>query len=79
MLSAVIHILNSSQAESLSRGRSNYDNSLLSVIDLRELESFERKYFKKMLLNRVKLNIKNLDFLEILKMLIRYNVQLFLR
>jgi len=44
-----------SDGGSLSKGKSNYESSILSKIDLRGLKSFERKYFKKMIVNRLKL------------------------
>lgn len=61
---------------SLSAGKSTYEKSILSVIDLRGLKGFERIYYKKMLLNRIKRNVKELDLIEIFRLLIKHNFQL---
>jgi glycosyltransferase involved in cell wall biosynthesis len=43
----------------LTTGRSVYNKSILSVIDLKVLEGDERKYFKRMITGRLKSNIKH--------------------
>ncbi len=73
----VTAIYDSSQVGSLSKGKSNYNKSLLCLIDLRGLESFERTYFKRLILKRLKLDIKKLDIKEFFKILLRHRFELF--
>lgn len=61
---------------SLTRGNSLYNKSILSTIELKGLKGFERKYFKKMLLNRMKLNIKALKLIEFARIIFKHNIQL---
>jgi len=75
-LTAVYNIFDD---ESLSKGKSSYERSILSKIDLRGLKSFERKYFKKMIVNRLKLDIKTLDVKELFMLLVKHNIELFFR
>lgn len=62
----------------LSLGKSVYTKSILSLIDLKGLVGDERKYFKRMLINRLKYDIKTLDLFEILKLLFKHNFQFFI-
>lgn len=64
---------------SLSRGKSIYEKSILSTINLIGLLGDERRYFKKMLWNRLKQDIKTLDIPGLIKLLFKHNVQLFFR
>lgn len=60
----------------LSHGKSNYNQSILSTINLKGLKGFERIYFKKMLIRRIKLNLKSFDIKELLKIVAKHNIQL---
>lgn len=61
---------------SLTKSRSNYGKSILSIIDLHDKKGFERVYFKKMLINRIKIDIKTLDIKELVSILIKHNIEL---
>jgi len=60
----------------LSLGKSIYIKSVLSIIDLKGLKGYERKYYKRMLINRLKYDIKTLDLSEILILIFKHNFQL---
>lgn len=62
--------------DSLSKGRSNYNKSILSIIDLKSKSGFEHKYYKKMIINRIKLNVRGGYIKEIIKILIKHNFEL---
>lgn len=72
----VTAVYNVSVSDSLSKGKSVYSRSILSIIELRGLKSFERKYFKKMIYNRLILDIRTLDILEFLRILKRHGFEL---
>lgn len=61
---------------SLTKSKSNYEKSILSIIDLHDKKGFERAYFKKMLINRIKLDIKTLDIKGLVSILIKHNIEL---
>lgn len=61
---------------SLSAQKSVLHKSILSTINLKGLEGFERKYFKKMLLRRIKSSIKDLSLKEVFILLKKHNVEL---
>lgn len=69
-------IYNIEDNKSLSKLKSNYDKSLLSIIDLKKKSGFERLYLKKMLIDRVKLDIKTLDINGLLRILVKHNFEL---
>lgn len=60
----------------LTTGLSEYNKSILSIIDLKGLKFEERKYFKRMIIERFKQNIRVLDLKGILKLIIRHNKEL---
>ena len=60
----------------LTNKRSRLNNSFLSVISLKGLNGFERIYFKKMLINRLKMNIKHLHVKETIFLLGKHNFEL---
>lgn len=60
----------------LSVGRSIYDKSILSIIELKGIKGDERKYFKKMIIGRLKSNIKHLAFSESAKILKQHKMEL---
>lgn len=62
----------------LSRGKSIYEKSILSTIDLKGLLGDERKYYKKMLVSRIKADVKTMDFAGLIKLLVKHNIQLVL-
>lgn len=61
---------------SLSAGKSKYEKSILSVISLKGLIGDERRYFKRMLINRLKKDVKGLDVKELFRILLKHNLQL---
>lgn len=54
--------------------KSNYKKSIISIIDLKNKKGLERLYYKRMLLKRIKTNIKALDFMEIIKIIFKHNI-----
>lgn len=70
-------IYNVDSENKLTAGRSNLDDSILSVISLTELSGSERAFYKKLLTVRIKSNIKNYHFKETLCLLIKHNIELF--
>lgn len=62
---------------SLTKRKSNIDNSILTIIDLKNKNSYERKYFKRMIYSRIKQDIKDLDLRELYKIVRKYNIELF--
>ena len=61
---------------SLTKSKSNYDQSILSIINLKNKKNYERVYLKRMLFRRIKLDIKTLDFNDLAKILIKHNFDL---
>src|SRR5690606_25750878 len=51
----------------LTVGKSIYEKSILSIINLKGLNGYERSYFKRMLLKRMKTDVRLLDFKELFK------------
>ncbi|HCE2681118.1 TPA: glycosyltransferase [Vibrio parahaemolyticus] len=74
--SHVTAIYNVDDNNSLSKGKSKYSTSILSLIDLKDKVGYERVYFKRMLYNRLKLDIKSLDWKEFFEIIFRHNLQL---
>lgn len=60
----------------LTGSKSIYSKSILSVIDLKGLEGVERKYYKRMLIGRLKSNLKSLHIREIITMISKHKTQL---
>lgn len=61
---------------SLTKSKSKYEKSILSIIDLSGKKSYERVYLKKMLIKRIKLDIKTLDIKDLLRILFKHNIEL---
>lgn len=61
---------------SLSKGKSNYHQSILSIINLEDKKADERKYYQRMLFNRIKADIKVFDLKELLLILLKHNINL---
>lgn len=61
---------------SLSKGKSNYHQSILSIINLEDKKADERKYYQRMLFNRIKADIKAFDLKELLLILLKHNINL---
>ena len=61
---------------SLTKSKSNYNQSILSIINLKNKKNYERVYLKRMLFRRIKLDIKTLDFNDLAKILIKHNFDL---
>lgn len=55
---------------------SNYGNSIVSTISLNGLEGSERQYYKSILVNRLKGNIRNIQLREMLKIIGKHHVNL---
>ncbi|WP_051526833.1 glycosyltransferase family 2 protein [Alkanindiges illinoisensis] len=72
----VTAIYNLEDSKSLTKTKSHYHKSILSIISLRDKSGYERSYFKRMLINRLKLDLKTLDIVGFLKIVIRHNVEL---
>lgn len=70
-------IYNLEDSLSLTKSKSNYNKSLLSLISLNGKQGFERLYLKKLLINRIKLDIRTLDIKGLLRVLIKHNFELF--
>src|SRR5690606_3664930 len=68
---------NLEDALSLTKSKSNYNKSLLSLISLKGKQGFERLYLKKLLISRIKLGIRTLDIKDLLRILIKHNFELF--
>lgn len=60
----------------LTRKKSEFDKSLLSVINFKGLRGYERLYYKKMVLRRLKLDLRQLDFKEFWRIIVLYNFEL---
>lgn len=60
----------------LTNSKSDYKSSIISQIDLKNLKGSERLYYKKIIFNRLKSNLKTLSFMEILTILFKNNIQL---
>lgn len=61
---------------SLSKGKSNYYKSILSTINLKGKTGDERKYYKRMLISRLKTDIKHIDIIELSKIVAKHNIEL---
>src|SRR5699024_7972637 len=66
------------EENSLTKGKSDYYKSVLSIIQLKGKSNDEKKYWKKMIVKRLKRSVKELDLIDILRILIKYNIQLFI-
>ncbi|APA93623.1 hypothetical protein BK054_15595 [Myroides sp. ZB35] len=60
----------------ISIGKSEYHKSLLSVIDLSGLEGDKRRYFKNIVVRRLKVDLKTFDLKELLFLLMKHNLEL---
>lgn len=60
----------------LTATRSVYNNSILSIIDLKGLNAEERIYFKRFLFKRLKSNIRGFNFIEILQIIFKHRTEL---
>lgn len=67
---------NVEELNSLTKNKSEYNKSIISVLSLKNKQGFEKKYLKKLILKRLKLNIKNCEVVDLIKALIRYNIHL---
>lgn len=72
----VTAIYNLEETLSLTKSRSVYQNSILSIIDLKNKTSFERLYYKRMLINRLKSDLKMLEIKEFFKIVLKHNIEL---
>lgn len=70
-------IYNLQDSNSLTKFKSNYNKSLLSIIDLKDKKGSERLYLKKIIINRIKLNIKTFDIKGLLRIFFKHNFELF--
>lgn len=68
-------IYNMEDVASLTKSKSS--KSILLLVNLNEKQGFERLYFKKLIINRIKSDIKSYDFRNLLKILIKHNIELF--
>lgn len=75
--SKITAIYNMDDHFSLTKSKSDYNKSILSIINLRGKYGFERLYLKKMLIKRIKLDLRTLDFKDLLRILIKHNFELF--
>src|SRR5690606_13589616 len=73
----VTAIYNLEDTNSLTKSKSNYNKSLLSLIDLKDKKGSERLYLKKLLINRIKSDLETLDLIELVKILVKHNFELF--
>lgn len=60
----------------LTASISEYEKSFLSIIDLQGKKGYERKYYKRMLMSRLKNNLKRLSFSEIGKIIWKHKLEL---
>lgn len=60
----------------LSSGRSVYEKSILSIIDLTDKTGEEKKYYKRMIYKRLKSNIKRIKVFEIIKIINKHKLEL---
>lgn len=74
--SQITAIYNVTDQDSLTKSKSVYGKSILSIINLRGKRDWERYYFKNILISRIKLDIKTLGFKDSFKILIKHNFQL---
>jgi glycosyltransferase involved in cell wall biosynthesis len=63
---------------SLSNGRSSFHKSIISTIDLKNKTGFERKYFKRLLVKRLRTDVKTLNIFDIITIIKKHNFQLLL-
>ncbi|MGP5157710.1 glycosyltransferase family 2 protein [Pseudoalteromonas prydzensis] len=61
--------------ESLSKKRSLFEHSMVSVIDLKGKRGAERLYLKRMLLKKIMIDVKAFAFCDFIKLIIRHNIQ----
>lgn len=61
----------------LTTGLSNYNKSLVSIIDLKNSRGTERSYYKNILFRRIKHNLLRFRIGELIKILYKHNFQLF--
>jgi len=59
-----------------SIGKSIYSKSILSIINLKGLSGFERKYFKRLLNQRIKTDIKCFDIRGLVTLVSKHNLEL---
>lgn len=72
----VTSIYNLVDQNSLTKSKSNIDNSILSIINLKDKKSYERKYFKRMIYSRIKQDIKDLDIRDLYKIIRKHKIEL---
>jgi len=60
----------------LTSKRSRYNQSILSLIDLRGLKGKERVYFKQMVFKRLKSNLRHLDIKGLIRLIYKHNIEL---
>lgn len=60
----------------LTGKKSNYHESILSLIDLKNKTGYERKYFRNMLRKRIITSIRHLDIQEIITIISKHNIDL---
>lgn len=70
-------IYNLVDGNSLTKTKSKLENSILSTIQLKGTKSFERKYYKKMIYDRIKHDIRDLDIVDLYKLLSRHKLEIF--
>lgn len=61
---------------SLTNKKALYEKSFVSIVDLQGKYGDERKYYKKIILNRMKSQIKNFNFKEVFVIFFKHNWQL---
>lgn len=69
-------LYNLQDTHSLTKSRSIYTKSILSIIDLKDKTGFERIYFKRMIMNRLKADLKNFEIKEFFKIVFKHNIEL---
>ncbi|RAV30993.1 glycosyltransferase family 2 protein [Sinomicrobium soli] len=60
----------------LTSTRSKYNNSILSIIDLKGVKGYEKKYYQKMIYRRIKKDVKAFEIKDMLRLIWRYNFEL---
>lgn len=75
--SKITAIYNMDDNFSLTKSKSIYEKSFLSIIDLKGAYGFERVYLKKLLIKRIKLDLRTLDIKGLIRILIKHNFELF--
>lgn len=64
------------EPDSLSKGLSDYSSSIVSKVRIKGLLGYERQYFRRMLLSRIKLCMLHFKFKEAIYLLCKHNYQL---